>query len=334
MTKVLQWRFFPLVAGKGSAIGFTEVEIDEFELSILWTLNKNGPKSVYRLQKMEYSLPKRVHKPQLADCPEEHDLLKKTEMPITYHYSFVHKIVRRLEKKKLVGTRSDTFKSRNRIIVEPTFSGLMLYLQNSDDKKRFDYALKHYPKLIPISEQWKSMTNVLGEAKCMRALEQTVDDFIEIQVLRFRVSPLKIDFQGYLESPPEIMRENLEDCEILMERDEKVAKYLETKEGSLLKNSYIAYLIVNDIKTLSRKSREQIGRLLPTLESEKELAYFEKREVGYYPLFKGGRLKEFLPDYANMDYFFIGMFVRNLLWTKKAVPKQEAKEEYDYEIEY
>jgi len=117
-------------------------------------------------------------------------------------------------------------------------------------------------------------------------------------------------------------------------RDEDITKYLRGKEAASLRDAYIAYLITKDIQRLSRESKDDVKRLLNELESEKELAYFEKRQVGPNPIFKGGRLKEFLPKYAGIEYFFTGMFVENLLWSKKAVKKAKETKTSDFEVEF
>lgn len=62
----------------------------------------------------------------------------------------------------------------------------------------------------------------------------------------------------------------------------------------------------------------------------------KKRKVSSDPLFKGERLKEFFPKYANIEYFFTGMFVENLLWNEKVVKKasEEPKPKIsDFEVE-
>ncbi|MHA2347732.1 MAG: hypothetical protein ACXACP_13515, partial [Candidatus Hodarchaeales archaeon] len=66
------------------------------------------------------------------------------------------------------------------------------------------------------------------------------------------------------------------------------------------------------------------------LDSEKELAYFEKRETGSNHLFRGNRLKEYFPKYAGIEFFFTGLFTEKFLWKEVTIDKKDIK--YDYEI--
>jgi hypothetical protein len=59
-------------------------------------------------------------------------------------------------------------------------------------------------------------------------------------------------------------------------------------------------------------------------------------KISSNPLFKGGRLKEFFPKFASIEYFFTGMFVENLLWTEKKIEKLEEEPKpkiADFEVE-
>lgn len=333
MPKTLRWRFFQMLVEGGRAIGLPMVDLDESELNILWKLGKEGSKSAYKLGRCKYDLPKHVFAPDLTWCPDSEAWKRKSDRFITYHYPFILKIVKRLEKKGLVRTRKDTSGPRTQKIVELTFTGLMLYLQNSDDKLRLEYAFKYCRDLIPFSTLWKSMTKKLGEKKCIMALEKTVKEFVDIGKAKFRIRPMKLKFEGFLESPRMLMREAPE-VDTIREIDTDIAQYLRSKEALLLKNSYIAYLIVHDIPTLSGESRETIEKMISKLESEKELAYLEDRNVGTDLLFKGDRLREYIPKYASIEYFFTGMFVKNLLWNKRVIQKKTDKKPSDFEVEY
>jgi hypothetical protein len=188
--------------------------------------------------------------------------------------------------------------------------------------------------MIPFSDKWESMITVLGKEKCIQVLERTIKDFIEMERARFLIRSLRMSFEGFLESPRMLLREAPE-VEVIRERDIEVAEYLKNKEALLLKNSYIAHLILHDICMLSGESREQTQKMISNMESEKELAYLEGRNSETNSLFKGNRLKEFLPKYADIEYFFTGMFVENLLWNKKTIEKPKRKvETSDFEVEY
>lgn len=244
------------------------------------------------------------------------------------------KILRRLERKGLLKIAKDTSRDRIRQIAQPTFSGLMLYLTNSPKNERFKHVFGHHSDVIPFSSQWHIITNKLGREKCGNALEQTTKDFVEIAKVRFHLRRLGMEFEGFLESPRMLMRK-VPESNVVKEKDIEVAKYLESKEAQLLRDSYIAYLIVHDIKELSWESKEETEKLLAGLESERELACLEERQGNPDPLFKGKRLREFLPKYAGIEYFFTGMFVNNLLWVKKKIEKVvEEPIKTDFEVEY
>jgi hypothetical protein len=51
---------------------------------------------------------------------------------------------------------------------------------------------------------------------------------------------------------------------------------------------------------------------------EKELAYLENRKIADNPLFTK-RLFKFFPKYSELNYYFTGMFVNNLLWNQNQV---------------
>jgi GTP cyclohydrolase II len=330
MPKALQWLFPKVITKKNESSDFPSLEIDEAELNILWLLGGEKPMSIYGLSKAHYDLP--VHLPESVWCLNSKEWEKRTRKKITYHYSFIHKTVDKLERKGLICTTKRASADKVKRTAKLTFQGLILYLQHSDNGNRFDHAIEHYPCFIPFAQQWDSMMRELDKERMVKALEQTLENF-HVQKVKFLLRPLKMEFIGFLESPKVLFiyteRENH-----MYVRDEDVAEYLKNKTARILRNAYIAYLAVNDIKKMSWESKEELEKLLTKLESEKELAYFERRQVGSNPLFKGGRIKEFLPRYSGIEYFFTGMFVENLLWNERAIQKKTDEKPPDFEIEY
>jgi len=338
MKKIIRFSFFQIVAEKDVAVGLPTLEMEESEIRILWALCEKGPKSIYNLkEKTKFFLqgywPKRVWI-NLPDTTAEEAkrMLKDLHEPTTYHRSSIYRIVRGLSNKNLAETSRDTSGPRIKTVVKPTFEGLILYLQNPFEKQKLKNIWTHYSKMIPFSDKWNSMVTLLGEERCFETLEQTVKDFVDIRRVKFLIRPLKMTFEGFLESP-KILFASIEEEDFVLERDEVVTTYLKGKTARILRNAYVAYLAVNDIRKLCWKSKEELEKLLSKLESEKELAYFEKRQVGSNPLFKEGRIKEFLPRYSGIEWFLTGMFVKNLLWHKRAIEKQENKI-YDFEVEF
>lgn len=333
MTKILQWRFFSPRAKKGKGIGVPMLDFTEAELNILWYLCKNGPRNAYELDKAGYYLPEDILASERVWGPERHDLEQRIKKKIRYHRPFIVKILRRLQKKGLVEIVEDSQRDRIRKIAEPSFSGLIVYLQNSTDKQSFCIVCKHFPKSIPFSEKWNWLTEKIGKQKCMKALEQTLKEFTDIQTVCFTIRQLKMQFEGFLEGPRMLIN-SPKDGEMVREKDLDVQRNLGDNEAVILRNSYIASLAMNDIEKLSGKNMDEVESLVQTLDSEKELACFEKRQAGVNSLFEGNRLKEYLPKYAKIEYFFTGKFVENLLWHEKKILVKPDNEIHDFEVEY
>lgn len=76
------------------------------------------------------------------------------------------------------------------------------------------------------------------------------------------------------------------------------------------------------------------GRLeiieLTKFRSEKVLVIFEKRRPSANPLFPKERLREFLPEYANVEYVFTASLINRLLW--KAPEKQTSEEKKGFHV--
>jgi hypothetical protein len=310
----LKWSFDPVVSDNSAGLSIPSLTIDECELCILWTLGEKGKKSIYDLgYKEKYYLPKQVKSFVSTEIPA-----KKAGGREPYQYPFVSKTVRQLAKKNLVRITKDSTGDRIKKMVTLTFSGLSLYLRGSDDKNRFKNAINNHPDLIVCARQWHTMREQIGENRCLEALEKTINCCINVLKAKFYIRLPKLEFDGYLNQHYPSYRER----EVLLERDMKTSEYLKTKEALVLRNSYISYLAVHDMFELSKKNAGQVKKLLQTLESEKELAYFEKRKTNQTSLFKGERLKEFFPKYASIEYFFTGMFVETLLWNEKPAEKE------------
>jgi len=331
MPKHLQWLFPRIVLTKDQNADFPTLNIDEAELNILWFLGKEGPKSIYELGNTKYELPR--HLPASVWCLDAKEWDKRSEKKMTYHYSFVHKTVRKLEREGLVSTIKDTSGDRIKRTVKLTFQGLFLYMENSDDKNKFIHALEHYPTFIPFAEQWNSILKHLGEERVTKALELTFKGF-HVDKVKFHVRSLKMEFEGFLETDLILSSLTSQSEQVIRQRDKEVERYLKRNEALILKNSYIAYLAAQDIDFLSGRDETEVESLLDKLESEEELALLEEKEGIRSQLFKGKRLKEFLPRYADVEYFFTGRFVKNLLWQESVVIQKSNNKPSPFEVEY
>jgi hypothetical protein len=312
------------------------IQIDECELTIVWTLAKEGDLPIYQLYRKKEKTPKKVAlwKQRVYELPEVNgiDALEgsrdRTGKRLKFGYSFIHRTVRKLERKHMIQTSEGT--SRNSRIVDLTFLGLLLYLRGSTDKNKFEKAIEHHSNILFLpKETWYMLAKKLDGGKVESGLDLAVRDFVDLNKVRFRANPIGLEFEGFLKHDFGL-RENVSG-KVCIERNSDMAELLRSKEVSFLRDSYIAHLAVHDFPKLKDKKRKQIDKLLPHLDSESELAYFEGREVSSDPLFKGNRLKEFFPKYASAEYFLIGMFVENLLWQKRHVERKH--EIYDFEVD-
>ena len=296
--------------------------MDECKINIIWKLGQEGPLSIYRLGvKEKYSLPKVWSEiPRIEGAPE-----RKEGEKCMYEYAFIHKKVRELVKSHLVTT--STSKRKEPSIVELTFLGLYVYLLGSMEEDKFARAINHHSSLLRFSGLWWSLVEKLGEKKVNDALDSAVKDFKNLALVKCKIKSLNLEFEGFVRNRmfPTVK------AEVVRERDATAVELLKRKEGSTLRKSYITYLAVQDLMRLSRQSKTTVKELLPHLESEKELAYFESRKPNSNNLFEGNRLGDFFPEYASAEWFLTGMFVENLLWNEK--PTEKGSEEFDYEVE-
>jgi hypothetical protein len=89
------------------------------------------------------------------------------------------------------------------------------------------------------------------------------------------------------------------------------------------------------LEELPSTEKRELDATFSKLKSETELAYFENREFSFSnSLFTGGRIKEFLSKYFEVEYFFTGMFVNNLLWDRKKVQQRHKEYTDEFDVEY
>lgn len=293
---------------------------DKSEINIMWELGGNGPHSILKLTK-----PMKQAGILFARTGRDRLIEEKKK---SYYWDFVRKTIDKLQKEGIVTTRTDPKNKRNPTIVELTFQGVVLYLRESTDKKRFIQATKHYPQYLPFSKNLEMLNKRFGQGLVYNALEQATKTFVDVRQAAFRIRPLNFEFQGFIED----IFVSGDAIKVLRGKNEKMAKLLQEQHVSVLRDSYIGYLAVHDLMRLMKQNKKNVEELLPNLDSEKELAYFERREVGSNSLFKGDRLKELFPKYASVEYFLTGMFVENLLWQERHIERQH--DTYDFEVEF
>jgi hypothetical protein len=309
----------------------------ECEISILWALAREGQLAVYDLFRVR-GKPRRFILPTLSELREAVETIgkEKPRSSVSYFYPFILKTVRNLEKQMLVHTSRDTSGIRSKRIVALHLLGLLLYLRGSNDEGKFVNAVKKNGRLLPFSGVWDLLNEKLGSEHVKSALGLAVDSFTGLSLAKFIIRPLNLEFDGL------ITRRWISEGH--NNRVEKAVEFLKHKEALELLNSYIAYLAVHDIQKLMEEKKKMADVVPDNLESERELAYFERRDTDSRQLFKEGRIKQFFPKYAQVDFFFTGMLVENLIWhtpTNEAESKLKQETTYeakrrpsDFEVEF
>jgi len=308
------------------------VHLTTCEIYIVWVLGEEGPVSIYNLGKKSRTMP------EISSSFGNYGWESYPGEKKRYDYRVIYSKAKTLMEKNLVEHFSE---NREEHKLKLTFLGLLFYLQNlKASKESRQPRSKHvssddYLKIlssrysaIPVFSNWKTIVKKLKPKKTCRALEDTVRNFTVVRA-HFKVRPLGLEFKGFLKAS-----DPLKTLASGYKKDGKVSELLKDREAIMLRDSHIAYLAVDSIKSIAGKNLDQIS-IFTNLESEIELAYFENRQIDSSPLFRGKRLLEFFPKYAGIEYFFTGMFVENLLWSKK--PVRKAKEETkppDFEVEF
>jgi hypothetical protein len=169
------------------------------------------------------------------------------------------------------------------------------------------------------------MTKTLGEAMCLEIIEKTARDFFALEEVKLKIEAFDLEVEGYLQLPPPSWMKMLDpeyydrfDQRCNGERNQKVVYFLKKPENLKLLNSYIAYLAIYDLSEISKLPQEEIIAVQPKLNSERELAYFEEREIGATSVFNRERLQEYFPRYSEIQHFFTGILVHNLIWSKSS----------------
>jgi hypothetical protein len=306
---------------------FPFLVVDLYELAILWTLVKENPMSIWELSKRKFSPPKTKSKEALLLGNKAYYVSKMTEPPDKKSYSFVYQIVRRLYNKGLIKITQSTAGERKKDFVAPTLVGIVYFLQNSDIKKNVPVLAIHHPDLLPFLNSQEQLEKCVGKRNFYKALKKTVLGLEGVKEKKTKVTGRKglewLEFTIFVESPEKVIsplshEEFRQNCE----KGNKLRRFLGSNEAVDLRNSYITYLAMRDLETLKRLDTKDCDDLLPkllsNLRSEKELAYFEKRQIGEVSLFRSRRFADFFPKYCTLECFFTGIFIHNLLWEENS----------------
>ena len=277
--------------------------LGECGINIIWKLAREGKLSIYDLfrkkgqtGKVEYSTPE-LEDDTVTTGKEDSGDKKK------YSYSFLHKTVNTLEKKGLVRQSKDTSGIRNRKMIELTLLGLLVYLWRSKKEDKFITALESNGRVFPFYNLWKSMTEQFGEDRVMNALAKTTRDIEHTEAAVLRVQSHRAD--GYV--PYEWMTRQHQ------RRDKDAAEFLLREDSSTLRDSYLTYLMLQDVRTLNKQKLEKKKKPLPEPFSLKEVTFFENNGIplGFANI---EEFPDFLKKHFTLESLFTGMFIENLLW--------------------
>jgi hypothetical protein len=293
--------------------------MDPYELGFLWVIVNNKAMSYYELSHEEVTFPKSRAMSTITVGNTEAYLSKMKESK-TRHYPFVRKVVKRLEEKGLVSVKKDSSGDRSKRIVSPTFKGMIYYLQNESPNeeqswKQIKKSLGNHKEVMsPLLDSKAPIEDYINDPLFFNAFYKTVWEFKRLRKVRVTIRHLGMTFEGYMEDPASTFAYRIQYLNRGFQKNLNLFDYLSKSEGVEAKNAYISYLAMNDIELLSL-SKKNLRHYNFLLISERELAQFEKRQAcDDNFLFDGERPKEFFPKYCSLQFFFVGMWFRNLGW--------------------
>lgn len=257
---------------------------------------------------------------------------------IQLEYTEIEREIEPLTNSGLVKELHYYFHKTETKIIGLTFKGLLWYFRESGKpthtkdridlffrgyKEPYAYRSKHrknrfivesYKELIPFCPLWYKMVRQIGK-ECLDRLELTVNNFYVGEKTAFSIEPLGLGIETY----PNYSGELFDGVFFPSRVRPLVMSYLQSEEALLLREAYVAYLITEDFQKLGNVNETDIKIKLPKLKSVNELASLEKNVNGNVSLFSEKGLLRFSHTYENIEYYFTGMFVFNLLWEKKPV---------------
>lgn len=274
------------------------LDLDDSEKIIIYKLAQNGPSN------SENELAKRM-KFFLKEQPKW--------KASSQHNSLVRAAIRRLQQKGFVKTNKTRCENCENIKVELTFHGLFLYLyQRCDMEEDYWNAYKKNRYLFPFNSLWDKMW-IRFEEDMRSAFDKTLRKCRQLKREEFSIDALDAKFEGFIKWRS-IITSKEETKAIERKRNMVFLSFLKDQNSKELLMSYIAYLIIQDMPKIQGKTKSQIESLVFELQSEKELALLENRQIKSNSLLIANRIGEFFPKYGSVEFFFTGMFVNNLLW--------------------
>lgn len=282
--------------------------LKKIELDAICFLAENGPHSASDMYKGP-AIPRGPRKRGRPPSGKKEKLPRRDETKkLVYDYKRILRHADKLVQMRLLQSE----KKKKKDILALTFDGFHVYLQNiviherDRETKHLGEAITANSKLLPFAKHWNEIVRIVGK----KTAHQSVADTIQHQIFRYpvNVGEINLKFDSFLIEPnpafPKISKKK---------QDIGLADFV--SRSPELRNSYITYLAVHDILYLTSQDKWSERDLhLENFESEKALAFFEKRDIGSKPLFVSEtRLKEFLPKFGTVEYFFTGLLMEKLL---------------------
>ena len=281
--------------------GYNTIQLKKVDLDIIRFLAENGPNSCYSMYKGPI-------KPRKRGRPPDEKKWNKLKRNKTKALGYKRKKILRHASKLVEKGLLRQIKPKRKEVFALTFNGFHISIPKQDlNAEYLNTVIKSNSNLLPFAKYWNAIVEIAGENIAV----QSVYEALLQQIYRkpTKIEKISLEFDSFLVEPRPVFPEIGE-----KKHNREFADYLSINLE--LRDSYISFLAVHDILSLTlEKKWSVIGSILSNLESEKALAFFEKRNIQNNSLFiPGTRLKEFFPKFAAIEYFFTGMLMGKLLW--------------------
>lgn len=311
MRKKDTYKFYPpIIDGSHIPIGSSYIISESFRttynvkriyLDIIGFFALHGPNPVLAMTEGPI-------KPRKRGRPPKYKILREPkrnqEQTINYNYKTALRHAKKLESMGLL----KRIKPKGKELFALTFLGFHVHMRDPNrNPENLEATIKSNYRLLPFSQFWNELIEIAGEQFVYECLAKAISEKIYKEQFRIEDLDLIIDLL-YIHpkhKPAFQVRE-----------DKKVKELLELLSTAVtLGNSYVYYLAAHDILFLiEQKKWPKTTNDLINFESEKALAFFEKRSIHEKPLFiPGKQLIKFLKSYYKLRFFFTGMFIDKLL---------------------
>jgi len=289
------------------------ITIKRIDLDIIRFLAENGSNSVFSMangpiiRKRGRPVQYKIHK------------LPKRDKSKALDYDY-KRILRHAHKLVKIGWLQRK-KPKRKQVFALTFNGFLVYLRDRNkEDEHLNRTIELNSKLLPFAKYWSEIVHVVGKNIVSQGLARTVSQ--QIYRSPAKIERINLEFDSFLAKPRPIFPQTVKN-----KLNKDLVNFLENNLE--LRNSYISYLATHDIFFLtSEKKWSEIDSYLSKLESEKALAFFEKRNIHDKPIFMSEkRLREFFPRFATVEYFFTGMLMEKLLLKENRVDEYSSNDE-------